>query len=299
MATFSGKSLPQKPNNTSDPWIAYLPKIQSLKSQFLELNNASNHVAIIGEEGAGKSFWIESYLYLNGFSAPYVYKWDLSQKIDALPKKTKVLVIDANFPFSMDSLALLFQLWKQDLYKESKSFKYLFEFRPMDWEKFQKMPNGNEISKSLKLNRIDLPKLKDRVQEIPFFIEVFTNNLISQNSKLSYKNWSDEVLQKITSRSFSRNLTELREFVVAGYGFTKGKEIQFKNLPLHLWEGKVNRLEISPGIKFNEYEKAIIEANLKFFKGNQEKVSKALGISVRNLYRKIEDYQIDVHSFKL
>ena len=47
-----------------------------------------------------------------------------------------------------------------------------------------------------------------------------------------------------------------------------------------------------PGKSMSEYEKAIIKLNLKYFKNNRKKTAESLGISERNLYRKLIIHKI-------
>nr|WP_269751598.1 helix-turn-helix domain-containing protein [Leptospira abararensis] len=81
--------------------------------------------------------------------------------------------------------------------------------------------------------------------------------------------------------------------IFALVGFSSGKQLHWKQIPSHFFENQLSELEVKPGISLEVYEKEIIKANLIYTKGNREKAAKLLGISERNLYRKLHEYQLE------
>ncbi|MCC5815070.1 MAG: sigma-54-dependent Fis family transcriptional regulator, partial [Leptospira sp.] len=96
---------------------------------------------------------------------------------------------------------------------------------------------------------------------------------------------------------------EQLESLIQSLGITgKGTPIEFKNIPKTLFQDSIIHIDrvipIVPGIPIADYEREIIRENLRINSGNREKTANILGISVRTLYRKLDEYDLKDYNFE-
>ncbi|CEG29254.1 sigma-54-dependent transcriptional regulator [Bacillus sp. B-jedd] len=140
-----------------------------------------------------------------------------------------------------------------------------------------------------RLNVISLaiPPLRDRPDDIPVLIRHFLQKAKQPGIKIG-----DSALHALQSYSFPGNVRELHHLIERGLILSRGPVIEEKDLMLPtrsdgrpgLVDGKIATLE--------EMEKEHIGKTLALMNWNKMKAAEALGISVRNLYRKIEQYAL-------
>ena len=152
---------------------------------------------------------------------------------------------------------------------------------------------------------IHIPPLKDRIGDVPLFLEYFLKEKsIEFNKPIPVV--PETLFQKIISYCWPGNIRELENFVenfVALDGISTydinleechclthdnlGNEIVFT-------EKEIKKVEDTEEVlSFVELEKREIKKAIKVFDGNMTKISKALGISRNALYTKIKKYGID------
>ncbi len=137
--------------------------------------------------------------------------------------------------------------------------------------------------------KIDLPPLRERVEEIPVLAEHFLN-LYCKKYKKEKLLLSADILNKLSRYSWPGNIRELQhtiEKVVilhengklssGEFFFDKPASIQSSTYTLNL----------------EENEKELIRKSLKINKGNISRAAEDLGISRKTLYNKLEKYEIE------
>ncbi len=149
----------------------------------------------------------------------------------------------------------------------------------------------------LSVIKLKLPTLRERIEDLPL---LFNHFIVQFNEKYekSITGMTKELLRFCYSYPWPGNIREFCN-VLEGMALLAREEIlSFEDLPQELQDfpknivaNKVNIAKnISPGLSMEEYEKAIIKANLVLFKDNREKTARSLGIAERTLYRKIKIY---------
>jgi len=133
----------------------------------------------------------------------------------------------------------------------------------------------------LKVMNIQLPPLRERKEDIPLLTEYFIEK-IGSKKKLT-KNASEALARY----SWPGNVRELANIIEVASILSKGKYIGIEDLPFR--ESRLSSEKIKP---LNEMEKEHIHQALIYCAGNKTRAAKVLGISLRNLYRKIERYNI-------
>ncbi|ABB15526.1 sigma-54-dependent transcriptional regulator [Carboxydothermus hydrogenoformans] len=136
----------------------------------------------------------------------------------------------------------------------------------------------------LNVIKIRVPPLRERKEDIPLLVEYF----LQKAGNGVKKELTPEALQALMSYDYPGNVRELFNILERGLLLSTGDKIQkedlFGCLPREEAPKKIYTLE--------EMEKRYIKQVLEAVQWNKTKAAELLGISVRNLYRKIEEYQL-------
>jgi transcriptional regulator with PAS, ATPase and Fis domain len=133
----------------------------------------------------------------------------------------------------------------------------------------------------IKVMNLQLPPLRGRKEDIPLLAEYF----LKKNG--SSKKLTKQALETLTSYNWPGNVRELANVIEVASILAKSKYIGIEELPFK------ETLPPSEKMKpLNEMEKEHIRRALNLCAGNKTKAAKMLGISLRNLYRKIERYAL-------
>ena len=139
----------------------------------------------------------------------------------------------------------------------------------------------------LNVMKLTLPPLRERPEDVP----LLTQHFLSVYAKGKDLAISAEALKTLRNYRFPGNVRELSHMIERGILLAKDGMIETKDLLIpetgSLYQAKENEL-----ISLTELEKRHINRVLEGCKGNKTKAAKVLGISVRNLYRKLEEYEL-------
>ncbi len=275
----------------------YLELIEKAK----KLSKTNLDVLIIGENGAGKH-WLLS--HITGESE--IEKVDCKEWRSNLNILSKIVVHKVNiFQFSYidnldpeGQLVLLRTLEKRELIFNECSFKVkrlYFTSHPSIKDKVNKGEFREDLFKKISSIQLSIPALRDRKDDIPYYVEIFLSEICKKFRK-KIPQLSDGFVEFLYSRTWEGNLTELKSLLESMILFGKGRTLEIRNIP-EIYKAKPIVRQVIPvvhGIKLDEYEKEIIRANLLYFEGNRKKTAEVLGISERNLYRKINLYNLEM-----
>jgi DNA-binding NtrC family response regulator len=290
-----------KENHSDQHWFALTSEIQKLKEQWKETSKTHLPMLIAGESGVGKSYWIERSIEIRRQEVQAkVRRIDYSVKAEyfdiatKLPKNDQITILWwENFPLAPETeIQKWIQWWKDQKYSKTKSFILYWEINLEDIRILESDKHLKSLYDSLKIFQFTLGSLEKRNLDLKIFISHF---IAKANDDLKKKILSldDQFHHYFSKRKFKHNLHELRDVIYALVAFTPKKHVKFHQLPIHFFENSEDKLQIITGISLAVYEKAIIQENLKYVAGNRLKAAKLLGISERNLYRKISEYQLE------
>ncbi|MBW2368517.1 MAG: sigma-54-dependent Fis family transcriptional regulator [Deltaproteobacteria bacterium] len=128
----------------------------------------------------------------------------------------------------------------------------------------------------------NLPPLRERREDIPLLIDYFVekkNRHLKENRKMS-----PEALTLCIDYEWPGNIRELANIIERAIILSSGEYIEPRDLPF--WKPDKGGMYL---LTIKEMEKDHIEKALKVANGNKTQAAKILGISVRNLYRKLEE----------
>ncbi len=150
---------------------------------------------------------------------------------------------------------------------------------------------------------IHLPPLRERKDDIPLLIDYFAGKYARKNNFKQVK-FSDEALDLLKEAPWRGNIRELQNSVerIVVMNYDK-KEIKLSDLPPDLIQSNQEISEISSNIDslkdFKEAaEKNFILKKLKENNWNVSKTAESIGTPRSNLYKKLEQYNIDVKQAK-
>ncbi len=144
--------------------------------------------------------------------------------------------------------------------------------------------------------RIELPKLRDRREDIPLLIDHFLAQFNRRQGK-DVNGVADEVLRCLMDHDFPGNVRELENIMEHAFVLCRGGLIKMEHLPPQL--RVVNPSEIlahGKGMTLQLMETVMIRDALRRNKGNRTKAAVELGIDASTLFRKIKVLGTDAPS---
>lgn len=153
----------------------------------------------------------------------------------------------------------------------------------------QEVAKGNfreDLFYRLNVMKLTLPPLRDRPEDIP----LLTQHFLSLHSKGQNVAISADAMKALRSYSFPGNVRELSHMIERGILLVREGVIETKNLLIP--ESRPEHPQENELISLAELNRRHIQRVVDACKGNKSKAAKILGISVRNLYRKSDEYEL-------
>ena len=148
----------------------------------------------------------------------------------------------------------------------------------------------------LSVVKLKLPPLRERKEDIVLLFNHFVVKLNEKYQK-SVIGLSPELLSFMQYYSWPGNVRELHNVLEGMVVLAKEDILTKDDLPIEMLNSNYslrtnNNLQksIMTGYSLDDYTKAIIMENLKLYHNNRSLTAKALGISERTLYRKLDEY---------
>jgi PAS domain S-box-containing protein len=142
--------------------------------------------------------------------------------------------------------------------------------------------------------RMDLPPLRDRLEDIPLLADHFISHFnILQQKEIS--GLSSETLACLVSYNYPGNVRELENIIEHAFILCKYGLIEPHHLPEHLClprnMGSAARNEV---LSMKDLEAVFITSMLRQHHGNRLRTARALGIHKSTLFRKIKALRIQI-----
>jgi DNA-binding NtrC family response regulator len=142
--------------------------------------------------------------------------------------------------------------------------------------------------------KIDIPPLRNRVDDIPLLAAHFLDRYSRRFSK-EITGFDPEVMKLIEEYPWPGNVRELENVIEHAVVMAKPKKrITIESLPEDVKKKrKVDSPSPFASLRIDEVEKSLIEQALLNFNGQKAKAAAALGISVATLWRKLKKFGIE------
>ena len=143
---------------------------------------------------------------------------------------------------------------------------------------------------------ISLPRLRDRVEDIPPLIDYFLREAVSEvGSKVT--GITDASLAILSKYDWPGNIRQLRHCIRTMVVMCDRDMLDVSDIPPEIAQrpqlsAGSSATAVLAGVSLDELEKKAIAETLSKTKGNREQAAKILGIGERTLYRKIKEYNL-------
>ena len=143
----------------------------------------------------------------------------------------------------------------------------------------------------IKVIVLRLPALRERPEDIPEFASHFIGQANERNRR-NVKGLTPPALERLQAYSWPGNVRELENVIEQAVVLATTEEIDEDGLPEEVTgqKGPQDVLRIAVGTSLAETERELILETLRKTNGNKTQAAKLLGIGVRTLYRKLEEY---------
>jgi two-component system response regulator HydG len=144
----------------------------------------------------------------------------------------------------------------------------------------------------LQVVEIVLPPLRERRDDTPMLVRHFIDQ-IARESNRPVKDIAPEALDALIAYNWPGNIRELRNTLEAIIVLSLKEQIELSDLPPHISGAKPAQAVIKSGMTLAELEREAIRRALEETGGHRASTAEALGISVRTLQRKIQEYNLE------
>jgi DNA-binding NtrC family response regulator len=142
----------------------------------------------------------------------------------------------------------------------------------------------------LNVINIDLPPLRNRMEDIPSLVDHFIRKHSPKRKDLLIKNISEDAAHILMHYSFPGNIRELENIIERAISFSNSPTILPADLPSHLLQTPSRK--VAPKLKLKnalaDLEKELIWSALQRSGGNISKAADSLGIFRQQLQRKMK-----------
>ncbi len=140
---------------------------------------------------------------------------------------------------------------------------------------------------------IDVPPLRERLEDIPVFAMFFLEKL-NETEEKSIEKIDSEVLEVLSGYSWPGNVRELRNVINRAFIMARGDAITVDCLPEKLVGSgssmRMSNITVSLGTPLEDVEKKLIQEALRAADGDARKAAELLGISARTFSTKAKKY---------
>ena len=150
----------------------------------------------------------------------------------------------------------------------------------------------------LKVITIEVPPLRDRKEDIPILTQHFLNKYSKEFNK-EIQGVLPSAAEALESYDYPGNVRELKNIIQRAVALTNNEFIGVSDLPkellynIDIGDSGRDQIPVYIGEKLDDIEKKVILETYEFFQNNKRKTAKTLGISERNLYNKLNEYNVD------
>lgn len=135
---------------------------------------------------------------------------------------------------------------------------------------------------------IQLPALRDRKEDVELLAEHFLQLLNREHD--TKKEFTRPAVARLKSHNWPGNVRELKNLVHRAF-ILADEHIGLDSLPLGVQETQGSNLNVKVGTSLGEAERRLILATLEECDGDKKKAAEILGISLKTLYNRLNEYK--------
>jgi two-component system response regulator HydG len=149
----------------------------------------------------------------------------------------------------------------------------------------------------LNVVQIKMPPLRERKSDIPILVNSFLEKFCDSDSKGDMRTISEDAMARLLAYDWPGNVRELENAIERAVALGSGPLLHMGDLPSNLQYGTGERMpqndELLP---LEELERRAILRALQEAGGDKLAAARLLGIGKTTLYRKLKQYETEVHS---
>lgn len=286
-------------------------KMQRLFSVILQVSQVKRPILLVGEQGTGKEM-VARAIHRYAFPKGERFFKILCSIMDPNFFRNGIFLEEGN-PYNIHELQEG-TLYFEDVHllpysQQAEMLEFLEEYRfgrrggNLRIVASSEVPLEGEVARGafrsdlyyfLSAVKIEIPPLRERREDIPFLIEQFLREIAEESGREVVK-INKEALKTLIDYDWPGNVIELRNTLEGIVVLSESNMLTLDDIPEHIKKGfaREGMLEIKIGTSLEEVEKILIQETLKFHRFNKTKTAQTLGISLRTLYRKMEQYALE------
>ena len=144
----------------------------------------------------------------------------------------------------------------------------------------------------LAVGRVQLPPLRERREDLPLLVPELVRDANREHAR-RVPGVTVGVLDRLAQHDWPGNVSELRNVIDGMVATARGrKSLDVSDLPdaLRLERAGEAQLKLSVGMTIEAAERALIEATLAHTGGDKRQAAAMLGIGLRTLYRRLDEW---------
>jgi DNA-binding NtrC family response regulator len=141
---------------------------------------------------------------------------------------------------------------------------------------------------------IQLPPLRERIEDIPQLIQMFIEQYAAQNHK-DVIGADEECVKALQANPWPGNVRQLRNVIERAVIICEGRTICTNDLPDPFRVADTNAssyFKMPLGSSLEAVEKEMILRTIEFTRGNKTRAAATLGVSIKTLYNKLDQYRV-------
>jgi len=134
---------------------------------------------------------------------------------------------------------------------------------------------------------IHLPHLRDRKEDVELLAHHFLQQLNKEHG--TRKDFSRTALHRLRTHTWPGSVRELKNVVHRAFIMAED-ELTLDSLPLGVEDTPGSTLQVKVGTSIADIERRLILATLEQCEGDKKKAAKVLGVSVKTLYNRLNEF---------
>jgi len=140
--------------------------------------------------------------------------------------------------------------------------------------------------------RIEMPALRDRPSDVPLLAQHFLQVFATAHGK-ALAGFDEEAIERLGGYTWPGNVRELEDAVERAVRGCRGSRITAADLPSNLRAGTASAAVPIPGSTLDTIERFAILRTLEATSGSTGRAAEILGISIRKVQYKLQEYQAE------
>jgi two-component system response regulator HydG len=149
-----------------------------------------------------------------------------------------------------------------------------------------------DLFRRLDAVHIEMPALRDRRSDVPLLAQHFLQVFATAHGK-AVTDFDEEALERLAGNDWPGNVRELEDAIERGVRGCRGERITAADLPPNLRAGTASAAVPIPGSTLDTIERYAILRTLEATSGSTGRAAEILGISIRKVQYKLQEYQSD------